>query len=237
MMRTTIPTLKEFSDEYLDYVKNVKKKRSWEKDQVMLRHINSFFNNKKLTDINPKDIDKYKEYMLDNGYKPASVNRELSCLKYLFNLAKRWKKFFGDNPVSQVEYLDEGEGITRILTHEEEALLLKESPTYLENIIITALNTGMRKMEILSLRWENVDLEKNNITINQTNTKSKKTRIIPISSYLRKILLEQKLLCGGSEYVFPNDSGDSHITDIKGFFFKYHWDSLSISTNSCVAIT
>jgi len=46
MMRTTIPTLKEFSEEYLDYVKNVKKKRSWEKDKVMLRHINSFFNNK-----------------------------------------------------------------------------------------------------------------------------------------------------------------------------------------------
>ena len=218
MMRATIPTLKEFSDEYLDYVKNVKKKRSWEKDRVILRHMNIYFKNKNLTDINPKDIDKYKEYMLDNGYKPASVNRELSCLKYLFNLAKRWKKFFGNNPVAEVEFLEEGEGITRILTLEEEDLLLKESPTYLKNIIITALNTGMRKMEILSLKWENVDLEKNNITINQTNTKSKKTRIIPISSYLRKILLEQKLLCGGSEYVYPNDSGEGHITDIKRSF-------------------
>jgi len=144
MMRATIPTLIEFSDEYLHYVKNVKKKRSWEKDRVILRHMNIYFKNKNLTDINPKDIDKYKEYMLDNGYKPASVNRELSCLKYLFNLAKRWKKFYGENPVSQVEYLDEGEGITRILNHEEQALLLEQSPNYLKNIIITALNTGMR---------------------------------------------------------------------------------------------
>jgi len=136
----------------------------------------------------------------------------------MYNLAKRWKKFFGDNPVSQVEYLDEGEGITRILTQEEEIRLLNESPLYLRNIIITALNTGMRKMEILSLKWEFVNLDKNTITINQSNTKSKKTRMIPISSYLRKILLEQKLLCGGSEYIFPNDSGDSHITDIKRSF-------------------
>jgi len=37
-------------------------------------------------------------------------------MKYMYNLAKRWKKFSGDNPVSQVEYLDEGEDITRILT-------------------------------------------------------------------------------------------------------------------------
>lgn len=60
-------------------------------------------------------------------------------MKYMYNLAKRWKKFFGDNPVSQVEYLDEGEDITRILTQEEEIRLLNESPLYLRNIIITAL--------------------------------------------------------------------------------------------------
>lgn len=218
MMTAKIPTIDDFSKEYIDYVKNVKKKRSWKKDEVILCRINNYFGNKRLNEINPKDIDEYKDYLLNKGFKPASVNRELSCMKYMYNLAKRWKKFFGDNPVSQVEFLDEGEGITRILTQEEENRLLNESPMYLRNIIIAALNTGMRKMEILSLKWEFVNLDKNTITINQSNTKSKKTRMIPISSYLRKILLEQKLLCGGSEYVFPNDSGDSHITDIKRSF-------------------
>lgn len=71
---------------------------------------NIYFKHKMLTDINPQDIDKYKEFMLDNGYKPASVNRELSCLKYLFNLAKRWKKFFGNNPVAEVEFLKKVRG-------------------------------------------------------------------------------------------------------------------------------
>ncbi|NIQ16587.1 MAG: hypothetical protein GTO02_20030 [Candidatus Dadabacteria bacterium] len=58
--------------------------------------------------------------MLNNSYKPASVNRELACLKYLYNLAIGRKRFFGVNPVSEVEYLDEGENITRILTSAEE---------------------------------------------------------------------------------------------------------------------
>ena len=73
-------------------------------------------------------------------------------------------------------------------------------------------------MEILSLKWENVDLEKNNITINQTNTKSKKTRIIPINNYLRNILLKQKLISGGSDYVYPNETGKSHLNWIKHSF-------------------
>jgi integrase len=157
--------------------------------------------------------------MLSNGYKPASVNRELACLKYLYNLAIRWKQFFGQNPVSQVEFLEENNEISRILLPEEEARLLEVSSRYLRNIIIMALNTGMRKMEILSLKWEYVDLEGNMITLPQTNTKAKKTRRIPISWALRKALLEQKLMSGGSEFVFPSEeSKNGHLSWLKHSF-------------------
>ena len=65
----------------------------------------------------------------------------------------------------------------------------------------------MRKGEILTLKWENVDLESALITIDQTNSKSKKMRRIPINSVVRRLLLEQKLKCAGNEYVFLSSKG------------------------------
>jgi len=77
----------------------------------------------------------------------------------------------------------------------------------------------MRKMEILSLKWEYIDFNKVIITIPQTNTKAKKTRNIPISSVLNMTLLEQKLKSGGSEFVFPSDDlSKGHVSWIKHSF-------------------
>ena len=125
----------------------------------------------------------------------------------LFNLAKRWGKFVGENPVSVSGLLPEENTKERILTIQEEAKLLSCSNEYLRPILLTALHTGMRKSEILTLKWNNIDLENKVITINQTNTKSKKTRRIPINSDLRKLLYEQKLKSGGSEHVFLSQNG------------------------------
>jgi integrase len=68
----------------------------------------------------------------------------------------------------------------------------------------------MRKGEIISLKWSNVDLEGNVITLEHTNTKSTRARKIPINSKLRKTLLEQKLKGGDSEYVFLSSNGSPY---------------------------
>ena len=64
---------------------------------------------------------------------------------------------------------------------------------HLKPIILTAIHTGMRKNEMLSLKWATVDLEHNIIIVEATNTKSKKLKRVPINSKLRKVLIEQKL--------------------------------------------
>jgi len=65
----------------------------------------------------------------------------------------------------------------------------------------------MRKGEIISLKWSNVDFDNDLITIEPTNTKSKKQKKIPINSVLRKVFLEQKLKTGFDEYVFHTPAG------------------------------
>jgi integrase len=209
MIGARIPTISEFTGEYIKHVRDVIKKRSWTRDTLCLKYLKAFFGERKLSDITPKDIDDYKEVRLAN-VAPATVNRELEVLRHLFNLAERWNKFFGKNPVSQAGLLHLNNQVERILTTEEEERLLTCSPPHLRAILICALNTGMRKGEIISLKWSNVDLENNVFTLEHTNTKSKKTWRIPINFKLRKLLLEQKLKSGGSEHVFPNSNGNPY---------------------------
>jgi integrase len=209
MIGTQIPTLSEFTGEYIKHVRDVVKKRSWERDTFCLKYLKAVFGERKLSDITPKDIDDYKESRLAD-VAPATVNRELEVLRHLFNLAERWKKFFGKNPVSQAGLLPLNNQLERILTPEEEERLLACSSPPLRAILTCALNTGMRKGEIISLRWSNVDLENNVITLEHTNTKSKKTIRIPINFKLRKLLLQQKLKSGGSDYVFLSSNGNPY---------------------------
>ena len=206
MINVDIPTLNDFSDKYIQYVRDVKQNRSWKSAVLYLKKLNEYFGDKKLSQITTKDIEDFKLCRLKD-VKPASVNRELACLSHLLNTAKRQKVFFGENPVSECGLLPEHNLIERPLTLDEEERLLKASPPFLAAILITAINTGMRKSEIITLKWANVDFETNLITLDHTNTKSKKTRKIPINSKLRTSLLEQRLKSGKSEFVFLSSKG------------------------------
>jgi integrase len=121
--------------------------------------------------------------------KGGTVDRELVAIRAMFNQAKKWNKFNGDNPVSKAGLIRVNDQIERILTDEEEKRLLNASSETLRPIIICALYTGMRKGEIISLKWENVDLTNDVITLNHETTKNKKTRRIPINVLLKKLLI------------------------------------------------
>jgi len=203
------PLLYDFAKSYIQHVKETLRRRSWYRYEYSLNTLIELYGSKKLSEITPKDIDDFKEIRL-RKVKPATVNRELSTLRQIYNLAKRWNNFVGENPVSISGLLPEENIKERILTLIEEEKLMSFSNEYLKPIIMTALNTGMRKSEILSLKWSNVDIELGIITIDQTNTKNKKTRRVPINSKLKSLLLEQKLKSGGSEHVFLSPSGNPY---------------------------
>lgn len=209
MLEADIPTISQYKNEYIRHIRDVKQNRSWPLAITQLKRLESFFDGRILSNISPSDIDDYKLYR-QKQVKPATVNRELACLSHLFNLAKRQKRFFGENPVSISKLLPEHNQVERILNRDEETRLLESSSPVLKAILLCALHTGMRKNEILSLKWDNVDLENKIITLEHTNTKSKKTRRIPINSTLRRIFLEQRLKVGSSNYVFLSTKGSPY---------------------------
>lgn len=120
----------------------------------------------------------------------ATVNRELSKLRRMFNIAQR-EGWVRSNPFAAGESLislaDERKR-ERILTRDEERRLLDACAgprrAHLRPIIITAIDTGMRRGEILSLRWRDVDFENGLITIQAFNTKTMKQRQVSITARL-----------------------------------------------------
>jgi integrase len=110
--------------------------------------------------------------------KDATVNREMSCLHHLFSKAFEWE-MVEQSPFERGKslMLKENNERVRFLNEAEIQSLLKHSPDYLRNIIICAINTGMRRGEILSLQWHQIKGE----FIYLRRTKTKEKREIPIN--------------------------------------------------------
>jgi excisionase family DNA binding protein len=90
---------------------------------------------------------------------PATSNREMALLKHMFNLAERWGQHQGTNPVRLVKFLPEDNLRVETVTEAEEQRLLLASPPYLRDMILFAINTGLRTSDIFNLEWTEVDIE------------------------------------------------------------------------------
>jgi integrase len=157
-------------------------------------------------------IEKYKAMKLEK-VEPASVNRELACLKHMYTKAIEWD-YVRTNPAKVVKRLKEPLSRLRYLKPEEVEILLKSCPEHIRPIVVNALNTGMRRSEIFNLKWSQVDLENRKITV--INAKNNESRVIPINQTLYKELsnLSHK---SKSEYVFPGRDSNPFKDIKKGF--------------------
>lgn len=207
---------RKFADMYLDNYAKVNKK-SWRCDQYRIEaHMKPFFGDLRLQDITPLSIEKYRAERLKTGVTKSTLNRELTIMKKMFNLAIDWK-FADQNPAAKVKLFSEKDTQKeKIITEQEEAKLLSESPDYLKPILLTALYAGMRRGEILKLKWRQVDLDKR--CVRTINTKGGKSRVIPINSLLFQELLKVKRQNRNSEYVFPNPKTEQPFTELKKSF-------------------
>ncbi len=206
MLDADIPTFNEISTEYLYHQKEVKQIRSFARTAQAMSHFLKLFGAKRLNEISASDIDIYKQKRLNNGIKLNTIVRDLVVIRHLFNYAYNRKKFFGRNPVSESGLPQINDKKERILTMIEQEQLLNNSTHELSAIIRLAINTGMRRDEVLFLKWEWVNLKEGLINLPHTHTKSNKSRKVPINNVVRKILLEKKLQSDGNDNVF-------HVSD------------------------
>jgi integrase len=157
------------------------------------------FSGKRLTEITPAAIERYKAWRLASTSRhgrhprPATLNRELACLKHMFNVGRKGLVHLpggvpAQNPVSGVKFLDEQNVRDRVLTAEEFQRIVNSSPDYLKPVLVCAYHTGMRRGEILGLTWDRVDMKAGFIRLKEIDTKTGEGRTIPIGREFGEVL-------------------------------------------------
>jgi len=170
----------DFSKEYLDiYSPQI---RSGFKDEHNMKSLNKFFGGKYLDKITNQDVELFK---LSGSASPIATNRRMALLRALFNRAISHKKIT-ENPVKNIKFYDENKRL-RYLNEDETELLLKTcSDERLKIVLIIALYTGLRKTELFSLKWEDVDFVHGVIRV--LRGKNGETRFAPMNSLVRETL-------------------------------------------------
>lgn len=204
-------------------------KRTWREDVYRSQSILAFFGKYRLDEISSAQIEKFKmkrqQTPTKNGSerRPATVNRELENLSRMFNLAIDMGIPL-INPCLKVQSLSEDNERNRYLSDAEERRLLdvlQGRRKHLRSIVLIDLQTGLRKRELLSLRWQNVDFERDVIQVmnsRRERTKSGRSRSVPLTSIAREELLALHKESGWSEYVFVNSKTFKPLTDVKKAF-------------------
>ena len=174
-----------------------------------------YFGDKWLDDITELSVIAYVTKREQAGATNNTINNDLIILRSTLNLAKR-SRYSIDKEIKWGNCLKKQEFRDRVLSPEEEERLMQELADHLKPIITCALNTGMRRGEILSLKWKNI--VDGQIVLEARNTKTKKQRRIPINSTLQQVFEILKSRNGHTDFVFTY--GRDRLKDVHNGFTK-----------------
>jgi integrase len=158
-----------------------------------------------LSGLTAKQVEDYKVKRRET-VAPATVNRELAMLKHMCTKAVEWG-YLKANPLKSVKFLKEPPGRLRYLTRQEMDTLIVACSAHLRPIVLMALHTGMRKSEILGLRWQDIDFAAKTITVRQT--KNNEPKVIPMNQTLYAELHSRPRHLH-SDYAFCNAAGERY---------------------------
>lgn len=217
--RKTAFSFREAAEKYLEKqkiegAKNIKAKTS----QLNL-HLISFFNETSLNKVSSFDIERYKKFRLENKIAQSTINRELATLSHLFSKAVEWQWL--DKKPAVIKRFKEVQSRITYLTVEQIDRLIdvakQDNHPQIYLFIVIGLETAMRRMEILSIRLEHIDLEKRIIHIPHAKTGARQQ---PITKHLAEILVNQIRTIETSQiWLFPAEkSSTGHTVNIEKAF-------------------
>lgn len=193
----------------------IKGQRTWRAQRGFLKPLVAYFGASLVRKITYEHLAEYREKRFSTPTRRGTqrsvsmVNKELSLMRSIFTYAKRLNIIIRspfDAGESLISLADEARR-DRILTPDEEKRLLAQCTgqrAHLRYIVIAALDTGMRKGELLQLIWADVNFEKGVIVVRSTTTKTRRPRIIGMTARLIEALTTLLSLTQGrgKDYVF-----------------------------------
>lgn len=182
-----------------------------------------------LSDITPALIGEFRDKLLKGITKqgkirsPSTVNRYLAALSHAFTIAVKEWGWLDTSPMKNVMKPKQPRGRNRCLNQEERRLLLEackaSASSYLYTIVVLALSTGMRQGEILNLKWEDIDLDRSIIILNET--KNGERRFIPLAGHALDLVISlNSCKVSNNSLLFPSKNQNQPI-DIRSA-----WDNV-----------
>lgn len=226
------PTFRQYADAYLDSVSV--HKESHEREQRLMGNLKEFFGDARLSKITRTRVIEYRKIRA-RDVKPATVNREIALLRHMFNVAID-QSLVAVNPARggpglrafkesrRNRYLEMAEIATlltaidgRIAKNSDNKLKApaKKYWQYLRTavVVVVALHAGMRKGEILTLRWKQLNWEKARIELEKT--KNGDPRRVPMDSIVAHELAEhRRRIKDDQDLVFPSFDRDGKVVPL-----------------------
>lgn len=189
---------------------------------LLIDYLEREFNVTGVEQVKDLHLKRYIKLLRNQGKKPTYINGIIKCFRAYFKYATD-EEIIDINPTLKVGWLKEGKVLINTFTDDEVSRMMEvyKGSDYLviRNKCIMAIlfDCGVRNLELCSLT--NKDIKDNYITVKQG--KGRKDRRVPISPYVRKIIMR---------YVRCRDSKFSNrlIEDDTPFFLSYTFRALTI---------
>ena len=192
-----------FLERYVEDHLKIQVAKSWESEMGRVRRIARFLGDAWMDRITTSDVERFLSDMKREGLSSATVNRYHARLSSMLSRAVAWGHR-EDNPASRISFLKEKHLPDRYLKPGEFRALLDELDPDMRVFVHMAAMTGMRRGELLPLRWEDVDLEEGFLLVRASHSKTSEGRIVPLNSQIRKVLQDYRKTDEGRVFPFRN---------------------------------
>lgn len=190
--RLAVITYDAFFDEYyLPYI--TARNRSWKRSEQIYRlHVKPVFGHRRLNDVTRVEIQKLHASQIQvNKLSAASANHLAKLVRHMLGYAVE-SGIISTNPASRIKMFPEHNKLERYMNDVELKNLLEVLKTDRRknvcSIVLLLLSTGMRLNEVLSAKWESVDLDKRTLRVQAINSKSKRMRVVPLNDSAMAVL-------------------------------------------------
>jgi integrase len=178
--RTAPITFSRAADDWTNLKKPTWAPKSYQVEERNLKHLKPAFGSLLLIDITAEDIADYQKARLRAAAAPKTINLEVGTLRAVLRRHRLWAHMQPD-----VKMMTVHEKVGRALSAEEEKKLLKACGTRrsraLLPIVTLALHTGMRRGEIQSLQWQQIDFLNRALRVGASKTEAGTSRVIPLN--------------------------------------------------------
>lgn len=195
-----------FKDLMTQYLDSIKDRTSYRDDESRYRnYLADRFDNKRLTDIQPLDLERLKNELSKKKLAPATIAHVLKLVRHVYNRAIAWGYFQGLNPFKQVKLPAVNNERQRFLNYKEADELLtalEKVSQQTHDVALLALHCGLRVGEIFNLINQDIDLQNNLLGI--SDPKNKIARSAYMTDAVKKMLLYYYNSAKPDEVVFKD---------------------------------